>query len=44
MTETASGTTDQPSPRLPAIPFYDRALFPWLGTLGAATPVIPAEL
>ena len=31
-------------PRLPAIPFYDRALFPWLGTLEAATPVIKAEL
>ena len=31
-------------PRLPAIPFYDRALFPWLETLEAATPVIAAEL
>ncbi|MDE2356700.1 MAG: aspartyl/asparaginyl beta-hydroxylase domain-containing protein [Alphaproteobacteria bacterium] len=31
-------------PRLPAIPFYDRALFPWLETLEAATPVIQAEL
>lgn len=31
-------------PRLPAIPFYDRALFPWLETLEAATPVIRAEL
>lgn len=31
-------------PRLPAIPFYDRALFPWLETLEAATPVIKAEL
>jgi aspartyl/asparaginyl beta-hydroxylase (cupin superfamily) len=31
-------------PRLPAIPFYDRALFPWLETLEAATPVITAEL
>ncbi len=31
-------------PRLPAIPFYDRALFPWLETLEAATPVIVAEL
>jgi len=31
-------------PRLPAIPFHDRALFPWLETLEAATPVIRAEL
>jgi len=31
-------------PRLPAIPFYDRALFPWLETLEAATPLIQAEL
>lgn len=31
-------------PRLPAIPFYDRSLFPWLETLEAATPVIKAEL
>ena len=31
-------------PRLPAIPFPDRALFPWLATLEAATPVIVAEL
>ncbi|RZJ44001.1 MAG: aspartyl beta-hydroxylase, partial [Brevundimonas sp.] len=31
-------------PRLPAIPFYDRALFPWLETLEAATPVIRKEL
>ncbi|MBX9803300.1 MAG: aspartyl/asparaginyl beta-hydroxylase domain-containing protein [Caulobacteraceae bacterium] len=31
-------------PRLPAIPFYDRGLFPWLETLEAATPVIVAEL
>jgi aspartate beta-hydroxylase len=31
-------------PRLPAIPFYDRGLFPWLETLEAATPVIRAEL
>lgn len=31
-------------PRLPAIPFYDRALFPWLERLEAATPVIQAEL
>lgn len=31
-------------PRLPAIPFYDRALFPWLERLEAATPMIQAEL
>ncbi len=31
-------------PRLPAIPFYDRALFPWLETLEAATPAIQSEL
>lgn len=31
-------------PRLPAIPFYDRALFPWLETLEAATPMIQGEL
>jgi len=31
-------------PRLPAIPFYDRAFFPWLETLEAAAPVIQAEL
>lgn len=31
-------------PRLPAIPFYDRALFPWLETLEAATPKVQAEL
>lgn len=31
-------------PRLPAIPFYDEADFPWLGELEAATPVIRAEL
>lgn len=31
-------------PRLPAIPFYERSLFPWLGTLEEATPVIQAEL
>jgi aspartyl/asparaginyl beta-hydroxylase (cupin superfamily) len=30
--------------RLPAIPFYDRALFPWLPELEAATPLIQAEL
>ncbi|NBW11435.1 MAG: aspartyl beta-hydroxylase [Caulobacteraceae bacterium] len=31
-------------PRLPAIPFYDRALFPWLGELEAATDLIQGEL
>lgn len=31
-------------PRLPAIPFYPRELFPWLPQLEAATPVIQAEL
>nr|WP_246328912.1 aspartyl/asparaginyl beta-hydroxylase domain-containing protein [Brevundimonas lenta] len=31
-------------PRLPAIPFYDRALFPWLDQLEEATPVIQKEL
>ncbi|MEO8813546.1 MAG: aspartyl/asparaginyl beta-hydroxylase domain-containing protein [Caulobacteraceae bacterium] len=31
-------------PRLPAIPFYERRLFPWLAELEAATPVIQAEL
>ena len=31
-------------PELPAIAFYDRALFPWLETLEAATPMIQAEL
>ncbi len=31
-------------PRLPAIPFYDRRLFPWLEELEAATPVIQEEL
>jgi aspartate beta-hydroxylase len=31
-------------PRLPAIPFYPRELFPWLPELEAATPVIQAEL
>lgn len=31
-------------PRLPAIPFYDRTLFPWLSELEAATPVIQTEL
>lgn len=31
-------------PRLPAIPFYPRDMFPWLPELEAATPVIQAEL
>jgi aspartyl/asparaginyl beta-hydroxylase (cupin superfamily) len=31
-------------PRLAAIPFYPRELFPWLPQLEAATPVIQAEL
>lgn len=31
-------------PRLPAIPFYPRELFPWLPELEAATPMIQAEL
>jgi aspartyl/asparaginyl beta-hydroxylase (cupin superfamily) len=31
-------------PRLPAIPFYDRALFPWLAELEAATDTIRGEL
>jgi aspartate beta-hydroxylase len=31
-------------PRLPAIPFYDRSLFPWLERLESATSVIQAEL
>jgi aspartyl/asparaginyl beta-hydroxylase (cupin superfamily) len=31
-------------PRLPAIPFYDEDLFPWLAELEAATPVIQEEL
>jgi len=31
-------------PRLPAIPFYDRAMFPWLPQLEAATADIQAEL
>ena len=31
-------------PRLPAIPFYDRSLFPWLEDLEAATGVICSEL
>ncbi|HEY2779344.1 MAG TPA: aspartyl/asparaginyl beta-hydroxylase domain-containing protein [Steroidobacteraceae bacterium] len=31
-------------PELPAIEFFDRALFPWLGELEAASPAIRAEL
>ena len=31
-------------PRLPAIPFYDRALFPWLAELEAATTELQGEL
>ena len=31
-------------PRLPAIPFYDRSLFPWLPELEAQTEVIRGEL
>jgi aspartyl/asparaginyl beta-hydroxylase (cupin superfamily) len=31
-------------PRLPAIPFYDRDLFPWLADLEAATDTIRGEL
>lgn len=31
-------------PRLPAIPFYDRELFPWLADLEAATEMIRSEL
>lgn len=31
-------------PYLPAIQFFDRALFPWLERLEAATPIIRAEL
>lgn len=31
-------------PRLPAIPFYDRSLFPWLAELEAATDMIQTEL
>src|SRR5438445_5975826 len=31
-------------PRLPAIPFYDRSLFPWFGELEAATDMIRGEL
>ncbi len=30
--------------RLPAIPFHDRAAFPWLAQLEAATPIILEEL
>lgn len=31
-------------PRLPAIPFYDRALFPWAAALEAKTAIIREEL
>jgi aspartyl/asparaginyl beta-hydroxylase (cupin superfamily) len=31
-------------PRLPAIPFYDRSLFPWLAELEAGTETIVSEL
>ncbi|HEX7061632.1 MAG TPA: aspartyl/asparaginyl beta-hydroxylase domain-containing protein [Woeseiaceae bacterium] len=31
-------------PRLPAIPFFERELFPWLPELEAATPVIVEEV
>ena len=31
-------------PQLPAIPFYDRSLFPWLADLEAATAMIRSEL
>jgi aspartate beta-hydroxylase len=31
-------------PELPAIEFFDRALFPWLGALEAASPAIRTEL
>jgi aspartyl/asparaginyl beta-hydroxylase (cupin superfamily) len=31
-------------PRLPAIPFYDRSLFPWFAELEAATDTIRGEL
>jgi len=31
-------------PRLPAVPFFPREMFPWLPELEAATPVIQAEL
>lgn len=32
------------APRLPAIPFFDRADFPWVADLEAATPLIREEL
>ncbi len=45
---TAKAYTPEPLllhyPRLPAIPFYDRELFPWLPTLEAATDTIRGEL
>jgi aspartate beta-hydroxylase len=31
-------------PRLPAIPFFERDQFPWLGDLEAATPIIREEV
>lgn len=31
-------------PRLPAVPFFERELFPWLPELEAATPVIVGEV
>jgi aspartate beta-hydroxylase len=31
-------------PRLPAIPFFERRLFPWLSALEAATPIVRDEL
>lgn len=48
----AAGTTkafvQQPTmlhyPRLPAIPFYDRAQFPWLAEIEAATDIIREEM
>lgn len=47
MVGTKKVYTQQPSllhvPRLPAITFYDRALFPWLEQLEAATPAIRRE-
>ncbi len=31
-------------PRLPAVPFYERSLFPWLGELETAAPQIQSEV
>ena len=31
-------------PRLPAIPFYDRSMFPWAAALEAKTDLIREEL